>query len=349
MGKLSVAKVEESLEPGPLQTLDSGLWEPPTLDVWLTEVADEGRWLIPGFIPEDGLCLLSGHKKRAMKTYSALTQAICLAAGIETSLLKPIAAVPTLFIEEEGGKAETKERVLGICRALEIPVEDKRLKNLYFSHRRRTKLDDDDWRAGLVSLVKRRSIKVVYLDALVYMHSADENKVSEMSPVLETMQMMREAGATVVYMCHLDKSRGEDRKSDLDSQVRGAGILTDAYDVHLAYRRYKMSDNHIDLTVRQRSAGEEYYTVAWDIANHKEGDRDVIDYAKLSMVGRVDEHDKEKSLMAAFEKLEIGRVYSKKDCADLWNIGNVRTTAVMTELLNRALCQKNGAGIEVTG
>jgi len=284
-----------------------------------------------------------------MKTYSALTQALCMATGVSSSLLEPIAPMPVLFVEEEGGTAETKERVLGICKTLEIETNDPRLKNLYFAHRKRTKLDEPDWRHSLVSLVKRRGIKVAYFDALVYMHSADENKVSEMAPVLDTLQMIREAGSTAVYMCHLDKSRGEDRKADIDSQVRGAGVLTDAYDIHLAYRRYKMSEGHIDLTVRARSAGEERYSVAWQIENHKEGDRDIIDLAKLSMVRLNEGADREQQVMRCYDSLEPGRLYSVKDCKEFWSTGLRATKQTMADLVEKGLCEFSGASIRLVG
>lgn len=320
----------------------SDLWTPPTFNDWLTQVEKERRWLMPGFILEDGLQLLSGQKKRAMKTFFALTQTFCLATGRSTSLFKPVEDMPVLFVEEEGGRAETKERCLGIMKTLGIREDERKLRNIYFAHRVRTKLDDPKWRKSLISLIKRTGIKFVVLDALVYMHSADENRVPDMQPVVETMQEMRYHGATVEFLCHLDKTRGEDRKADIDTQVRGTGVFTDMYDQHIALRRYKASDPHIELTCRFRSAEERKYHVNWLIESHTDGDRDIIDQAKLSILERFDEEvDKEAMAKRCAQKLQPGAYYSEGDLKQIWNVGSKSAQAISRTLCEQGIFEKD--------
>lgn len=328
-------------EVGPHQAIGSGLWQPPTLDVWFKEVEKAQRWLIPQFIPADGIVLTSGQKKRAMKTFSAMTTALCLATNTKAAMFNPVGDMPVLFVEEEGGRAETRERLMGLCRTMKIDPEAKSrpLRHFYFSYHNRTKLDDRRWTEELVKLVQREKIKYVVLDAIVYMHSGDENKVSEMTPVVSAMQGMRHVGATVNFLAHLDKTRGGNKKEDVDDQVRGTGVLTDCMDTHLAYRRYKMSDAHIDLTVRHRSGPEKKYTVAWQINSHSVGqgaeEHEILDLAQLSMIEVMGEMDIPKMAKTFTKKLEVDHVYSPRELRQTWGVG-AKTAKELIEFLMQA-------------
>lgn len=335
--------------PGPHQSIGSGLWQPPTLDVWFKEVEKAQRWLIPQFIPADAIVLTSGQKKRAMKTFSAMTTALCLATGTKASMFQPVGDMPVLFLEEEGGRAETRERLMGICRTLKIDPEakSKPLRHLFFSYHNRAKLDDRRWSEELAKLVKREGIKYVVLDAIVYMHSGDENKVSEMTPVVSAMQGMRYHGATVNFLAHLDKTRGGNKREDVDDQVRGSGVLTDCFDTHLAYRRYKMTDAHIDLTVRHRSGPEKKYTVAWQINSHSEGhgaeEHEIIDLAQLSMIEVLGETDIPKMAKKFCAKLEDSEVYSERDLRQKWGLGTKMCKDVIAHLVEEGSLEEKGS------
>lgn len=335
-------------EIGPHQAIGSGLWCAPSFDEWAREVVNEKRWLIPGFVPAESFVLISGQQKRAMKTFFAMTSAVSLVTNTATSMLQPVGDFPVLFIEEEGARVATKARMLGICKTLKVDpfAKSRPLRHLYFAHRRGVKVDSQRWAKELSILVKREKIALVVLDAIADVHSGDENKVQDMSTVIDAFKDMQNAGASVMYLAHLDKTRGEDKKADHDTQVRGTGLLTTKYDLHLAFRRYNRKDAHIDLFRHYRDGVDALYRVAWQINSHTEGhgaaEQEIIDLAQLSMIEVQDENDVPRMSKKLCEKLESGKVYSPKELRHLWGVGTKTAKEVITHLIEQALLEPSG-------
>jgi RecA-family ATPase len=233
------------------------------LNEWMSKVDDNVQWVIPQFVPKDSLILISGPQKRAYKTWFANAIALSVASGIPIDELRPLEAGNVLFFQEEGSRLGTKQRVQGICNQYNIPVESLNRIDYYFWQR--VKLDTAYWNWAIMKKALEKKPSVIIFDALTYMHLAEENSISEMAKVIDTLHNLRAQGTAVIFLAHLDKLRGEQKTADIDSQVRGASNVVNSYDLHLALRKYDSKDKLIDLTVRAREHEEIEYKVAWDI------------------------------------------------------------------------------------
>lgn len=316
----------------------------PTMAEWLHEAADARRWIVPGFIPEESLVLISGQQKRAWKTWFADVLALAISTGTPIGGMEVLDSRPVLYCQEEGSKAGTKNRIEGLCRSNGIQPDD--LLDIHYAFHRRVKLDDTGWRKDLIDYCLQMNIGAVILDAVTYMHTGDENKISEMAPVVETVQELRALGISVVFLAHLDKMRGESPSADIDSQVRGSSIVANAYDVHLAFRRYKASDKNIQLIVRGREQEEKEYVVTWDLMLGTEDEE-----TKLRRIEKVSLSVKEFNegtrleLMSqtCYAAMLENQEYTLKTMYDAWNLGGSGDCKRVRELLiAQGLIEKNG-------
>lgn len=315
---------------------DRRAWDVPTLPAWLADAQKARRWLIEGYLLDEALILMSGQKKRSMKTFSAFTAAIALAAGNTAfGRWRTADRAPVLICEAEGAHGLTRDRLLAICATL--GVDPAALDNLYFSFHAGVKLDTALWRERLVAKVEETHAKLVVLDALVYMHSANENAQQEMAPVIETIQELRAHGASVLYLAHLDKTRGSDSKADVDDQVRGIGLLTDAYDQHIAKRRYKMTQP-ITLTMRYRDGREEHYVERWDIDENDDG---VIGKATMHITTEGEADDDH--TIRCQELLQSNCMYTLEMLKQLWSASAPQVRATAQRLVGDGVLVQIGA------
>jgi RecA-family ATPase len=315
-------------------------WCPPTLTDWLAQVDENVRWLIPDFVPEDSLILLSGQQKRAFKTWFALTCALATALGRDVGGLKPTRAGPVLFIEEEGARASTKSRFKMLLNTYMIAPEE--LSNVYFAHRNRIKLDDQGWRARLSNFMAAKQPALVVYDGLSFAHTGDENSHKDMSPVIDTLQLLRSFSCSTLLLAHVDKQRGENPHADIDIQVRGSSIIINSYDTHIAMRRYKMSDAHITCTVRSRDAEEKEFVVSWDIDEEK-------NHAALSYHKKHNENEPKTMTQDSISRYKLiletaqGDKFSNVALRRLWELGTKTANMVRDILLKEGFLVPEGA------
>lgn len=309
-------------------------WAEPFGD-WLLTPAKTKAWLIDGLIPMDSLVLLSGHQKRAAKTYFALAVAIAIATNKANGELKPIETGNVLFVEEEGSHAETQTRALAVIRAMGLDPEESReaLNKIRWVFRKSVQLDRYQWQARLKQAAELLQPVLTIFDAVFALHSGDENKVSDMAPIIKTFNHIRNVsgGGSVLYLAHLDKDRGENPKKDIDTQVRGSGVLVNAYDTHLAARRYSEHDHEIAMKVRYRDREPQDWKLRWEFEK-KDGNLDkahLIIYKKIeqpySKAPTTFEHG------AEYTRGQIGNILGKKGkevqdaIEDLLNVELFRT------------------------
>ena len=313
-------------------------WKLQTLHTFFNQPPSSQAWLIPGILPAESLTLLTGQQKRAFKTWLADTLGAIICSGKGWGhLLQPTTRGPVLHIQMEGTPTGNLNRMLAIHEKLQTTEADREQYGYIF--RQNVKLDDPLWQKRLETILTELKPVLVILDAMVYLHNADENKVSEVKPVIETISLLRQAGATVLMLAHLN-SEGENPKADIDNQVRGRGLWVNAYDCHLALRRYKMSQSSIDLTVRFRDLGaEEYYTVHWDIKSDQENIHDLNLF-----IGRKGERNNELEHLLA--KMMPGEPYSRTELRKQWAISQSRTNEYIKEGLEKGFLTERGTKIE---
>jgi hypothetical protein len=283
------------------ENTDSPMFQPERLPEWIENVPDEPRWMIPDLIPHDGLVMVSGPRKRGHKTWWGFHLALLLAhKGQPDSPIDGGHHCPVLIVEEEGGRAQTKDRLLMLVKGMDCDAAD--FHDLHFAHRKRCRLDDPIWVESICKFVEKEHIGLVVLDAVAYMHSGDENRQQDMRRVVDAFREVRSCGTTVMYLHHQGKSGGKDKDPDVDDQSRGSTLLADAYDSHHAMR-VKPGIHDIFFTARHRDAEEAKYRLKWDIRSDS--------YARFTIV-RTDEDGKRvNALDLARKRMEPGKSYTR--------------------------------------
>jgi hypothetical protein len=182
-----------------------------------------------------------------------------------------------------------------------------------FSHRAAVKLDNPKWRDRIVQLVAQDGIRFVLVDSLSKCMQGDENSARDMNKVFDTLDAIRNAGATVMYLDHLHKPQGEEE--DIDNQGRGSSSKAGVYDTHDAFRPVSDDDeNTVRLIVRSRDEEEHQFNVVWQIS--KEQGR-----ADLYMERHnPNEAPSNEVVAACLEKMKAGTVYKLGPLLGLWKM-----------------------------
>ena len=333
------------LEPTPALTLVPKAfpdleWVPPDLYEWLEEEPPSARWVIEGFLPHDAFVLLSGQRKMTNKTYTSRLMMASASTGRHLGPFKPDRRYKTLFVEEEGAHGENWDAWKAVCRTYDIDPRQYQ-GQLFWSFRQLVQLNSFEWRQRLVRFVRAAGIEVVLFDALFLMVTGDENDSSTMRDVLGTLQEIRACGCTVVLLAHLNDHRGADPGTDVDLQIRGSGLLKDAYDLHLAARRYDPAEKYIQWTVRRRGGAESKYKAFWDIEGPKHG---APDTAKLEVYELDEGLDEAENLLAM---LIDGKSYTASECDELWQVARKRGQMIRKGLCDRGYMERIQGGFKV--
>lgn len=314
-------------------------WSVQKFSDWAEQDFERTAWLIPQFIPQEGIVVLSGFPKIARKTLTADIIAVCLAAGKSMSMLTVPEPISVLYVEEEGGAAETKNAIQAVQRAVGASAN----MDIYMAFHDRVKLDSKEWIAKIIEVVKAKQIKLVIFDALTYLHDGDENSTSEMLVVARGIQDIRAAGTAVLVLVHLDKSRGSDTNADIDLQMRGSSIISNLYDVHLALRKPSTSQKDIDLIVRGRHLCEKQYKVAWNLVPLK-NDLNLLDKMSLIVTPHSDDVVHDDAILDGYIALmEPTKKYQYKELRELWEVSTKKASSILKILINEETIVKVGA------
>lgn len=171
--------------------------------------------LCPG-VPEVGVTVLAGSPKVG-KTLWASQQA--LECG-----------KPTLMVIEEGGQAGISYRMRRQADELGLdappPIE--------VWHRERIQLDRPPSVKKLRDHVASMRPALVVLDPLNRLHGADENRPTQMTPVMDALSgIAYDYGCAVLAIHHLSKPSAE-RRGDIWDRFRGASAIRSGTDANLA-------------------------------------------------------------------------------------------------------------------
>ncbi|NIQ77798.1 MAG: AAA family ATPase, partial [Anaerolineae bacterium] len=72
---------------------------------------DDPPWLVPKLIPVEAVVRVSGPRKRGRKSYLMGVISTLLATGLKLGEIKPIQAEPVLYVQEEGPRGMTRDRL----------------------------------------------------------------------------------------------------------------------------------------------------------------------------------------------------------------------------------------------
>lgn len=126
-----------------------------------------------------------------------------------------------LIVDEENPGSFIKKRLQDIGITEDMP--------LLFLHFQKVKLDNPRCFGQLVQIIEEERPALVIIDALIRVHSGQENESSDMAPIMEKLRDLVNLGTTVLVIHHHRKGAG-DRKESL----RGSSDILGGVDMHLS-------------------------------------------------------------------------------------------------------------------
>jgi len=179
----------------------------------------EEKWLVTGLLPERGRAIFAGPPKVG-KTWLLTDLAVALASGQPFLGFDVPAPVSVLYVLAEGSKVRWKKRLS----ALTAGRGANTVLPIHVMPTDGVRLLDEENAPLLASRVRESGSSVVILDPLAMLSSADENKASEVAPMLQRLDaLIADTGASVVLVHHLRKP-SNDRASSLHD-LRGSGVF----------------------------------------------------------------------------------------------------------------------------
>jgi RecA-family ATPase len=221
------------------------LFSPKRLPDWVAETlaSPEPDWLIPGFIPAQGLVLISGKPKRSRKSWLAYLMSMSLASGRHTGPFKPGTAQPVLYCNLEGAPGPTAQRFPMLDAGHGIPLEECR--DMHWVHNGGgIFLDNPESVAAICHYILEHRIKLVCFDTFARSFTGDENSSQDVGKAMRGLEKVRDAGAAVMLVTHLNKSKPTliAGQPDPDASIRGSSAIAGAYDVHLSIQTFGVED-----------------------------------------------------------------------------------------------------------
>lgn len=197
------------------------------------------EWLVDGWLPRGGLCLLVGASG-CYKSFLAVDLAVRVALG-QPWFGWATQAGPVLYVAAEGAAGlKVRIREAEVARGSAKPVEGLSV------HPLPVQLGGDDW-AAFVEVTRRRSAALVIIDTLNRTTvGREENSNSEMRDVAEAAaDLARETGATVLLVHHAGHEQG---------RARGASAIPAAADATMSVRR--TADMRMTVSTRREDGGK---------------------------------------------------------------------------------------------
>lgn len=264
-----------------------GSWELPAPVPLSTFIHDglnspEPAWLIRGLIPYNGITLMSGQQKLAMKTFTVMQLGVSIATGRSTRSIETMRRGPVLGLFEEGRHQKLASRYAAICDAMNVDWRRGEADDFFMVYRPLLKLDGPECRKQLLKVVREVKPLVVILDPFFRMMDGDENRQEDVNHAMDTLFALQQQGCTPLFLAHL--TGGVNPKQDIDAQIRGSTLISNSYDVHIALRRYKRTEKYVSFEVRSRDAEPFEGIIKWDIRHDDGDDPERATYAQCMFV-----------------------------------------------------------------
>ncbi len=204
------------------------------------------RWLIEPLWADSGVGVVGGLPK-SWKSWLGLEMAVSVATG--TPCLGRCAVHepgPTLIYMAEDADHVVRERLEALCchRGLDLANLD-----LYVLAVDRLRIDVPTEQARLRETVARIRPRMLLLDPLVRLHSADENHAGEVSAMLAYLRSLQRTLNTAVVLVHHARKSGANGSPG--QALRGSGDLHAFGDSNLYLRR---TDSRVVLSIEHRAA-----------------------------------------------------------------------------------------------
>jgi predicted ATP-dependent serine protease len=189
----------------------------------MTEPLKPLEWVLEGFIPKVGVSLLTGDGGIG-KSWVALYLAQCVASGTNFLGIYPVTQGKVLIIDEENHKTVIRSR----CEKLHLGTSTtNRDLEISFLENKGIYIDNNNDFVGLSKAIKEFGPSLVIIDALVRVHTKDENSAMEMRDVFRRAKRIADECNTSVLFTHHTPRAYQGRAS---SSVRGSTDIRNAVD-----------------------------------------------------------------------------------------------------------------------
>lgn len=173
------------------------------------------QWLVKDLIIEGSLCMIVGDAGTG-KTYIALDIAVAIAEG-QAWLGREVLQGPVLIIDEESGEHRLSLRLKKIIEGHHGSDDTP----LYFMSYQSVDLKNGLDTFEIEKFIIEKEIKFVVIDSLMeVIQGADENAAKDMTPVLYTINKMKERTGTTFFMIHHTSKSGDNYRGS--TAIKGA-------------------------------------------------------------------------------------------------------------------------------
>jgi len=224
-----------ALAPRPVEIVPPRRLQIITAADFLAEPEPDHDDLVDGILPAQGACLLAGDPK-SFKSLKALQLALSVAHGsVDGFLGRPLRHGPVLFVEEEGSRHKLRERMRSMLAGLQVDQPP----DFHLALHQNVRLDEERSLREVKALAAELRPALIVLDPLVFLHSGDENKPSEMARVMRAVvELAAEHECCALVIHHLTKPTSNGPKVRRPAErLRGAGSFRGATDANLVMER----------------------------------------------------------------------------------------------------------------
>jgi hypothetical protein len=204
----------------------------------LSDLEDSTEYVVDNLIPTKSLSIFFGEPG-SKKTYSAISLAVSVAAGLDNWLGFHIHQCPVLFIDEESGRRRFTTRIASALRGISASNSTP-ICYLCLSGFNLIDLDDQ---VRLMDLIRWTNSRLVFIDALAEIMDGDENSKKDTHPILMALRSIAEStGAAIVLIHHSGKS----------GDYRGSSAIMGAVDLMIQVESKNKSKLIRFITVKNR-------------------------------------------------------------------------------------------------
>lgn len=261
------------------------LFIPERLPLWVDAQlsSSEPPWLLPGFVPREGLTVIVGRPKLAKKSFLMGLIMMSIGSGLELGPFKPEGAHPVWIISREGTGPMVAKRFHVMSKCYDVDMHTF-LMNSWMHQNGSFFLDDPKYIRDAVSFITLNGIKCVAIDTYAKSFQGDENGTRDTGVALRGIDKMREAGASVILVAHATNKRTMPSLGgypDPDMGIRGSSAMAAAYDQIINIQELVVNKTFGTWAI----VGGKYmdfvaYEQHWDIRHDGTEEKNLV-YAKL--------------------------------------------------------------------
>ena len=212
----------------------------------------EPDWQVDKIISEGGITMIAGTKK-SNKSFLALYIAVCVATGKPVLEKYEVKKGRVLYIDEENGEVETKNRLKRVMAGLGVEECDMDFliyKDLKLEHRKNTALRKKH-QDFIKDYIEKRKPVLIICDSMVRFMLGEENSSSDVREVFDFIKPFKEKTSWLL-LHHTTKGKAD---------ARGSGDFFAMVDDALTLQRIGKGIDKHTFNLRTNSSRRSNYIV----------------------------------------------------------------------------------------